>query len=152
EIPDWFKMVNRERFATSDGISAARMPSSALARFWTWLLMTLTADCSRLMAAPIDPRIPATLAIALLMSVRAVWAFVAVVRSSALMFAVEAPLVMALDEIEPTVTAIWLLDAASDRKIEVVVALNTDVPLKVVVLPMRSISALICVNSASRAP
>jgi len=50
------------------------------------------------------------------------------------------------------VTPIWLVELASDKKMEVVVAVKTDVPLNVVVLPMRSISALICVNSASRAP
>src|SRR5882724_6771907 len=59
---------------------------------------------------------------------------------------------MAAEVTVPTVTPIWLVEEASDRKMEVVVAVNTDVPLNVVVLPMRSISALICVNSASRAP
>jgi len=44
-----------------------------------------------------------------------------------------------------------LLEPASLRNTEVVVAENTEVPLKVVLLPMRSISALIEVNSASRA-
>src|SRR5690348_5638998 len=108
-------MVKRERFATSDGMSAARMPSSAEARFWTWLLMTFTADCRRLMPAPIEPRIPATFAMAVLMSPSAVWAFAAVVRSSVLMLAVELPLVIAVDAMVPTVTAIWLLEAASDK-------------------------------------
>src|SRR5215813_13011181 len=116
EMPDWFKIVKRERFATSDGISAARMPSSALARFCTWLLMTLTADCKRLMPAPMEPRIPATLAMAVSISVRAVWALAAVVRSSVDKLAVDAPLVMAADEIAPTVTPIWLVELASDRK------------------------------------
>src|SRR5215813_4598976 len=130
EMPDWFKIVKRERFATSDGISAARMPSSALARFCTWLLMTLTADCRRLMPAPIEPRMPATLAIAVLMWVRAVWAAVPVVPASESeeRFAVELPLVIADEEIVPTVTPIWLLELESDRKIDVVVAVNTDVP------------------------
>ena len=62
------------------------------------------------------------------------------------------PSVSEAEETVPTVTPIWLLEEASDRKMDVVVAVKTEVPLKVVVLPMRSISALICVNSASRAP
>src|SRR5438105_677713 len=93
-MPDWFKMVNRDRFATSDGMSAARIPSSALVRFCTWLLMTLTADCRRLMPAPIAPRMLATLAIALSMWPSAVWEFVpsVPVRVSAEMFTAFAPL------------------------------------------------------------
>ncbi len=61
---------------------------------------------------------------------------------------------MDVEASEPTVTEIVLLAAAelaSVRKMFVAVAVNTDVPLNVVLLPMRSISALICVNSASRA-
>src|SRR5882757_8779873 len=73
-MPAWLRMVKRERLATSDGMSAARMPSSALVRFWTWLLMTLTADCRRLMPAPMEPRMPATLAMAVSMWVKAVCA------------------------------------------------------------------------------
>jgi hypothetical protein len=47
----------------------------------------------------------------------------------------------------PTAKAILLLEPASLRKMLVVVAENTDVPLKVVLVPMRSISFLMEVNS-----
>jgi len=93
----------------------------------------------------------ATLAIALSMWPSAVWAATPVASASVSLEMSTAfepvPSVMEAEATVPTVTPIWLVELASDKKMEVVVAVKTDVPLNVVVLPMRSISALICVNS-----
>ena len=48
--------------------------------------------------------------------------------------------------------AISVLVLASLRKMEVAVVVNTEVPLKVVLEPMRSISARMAWNSVSSAP
>ena len=59
-MPVCSRMENFARDATVDGMSAARMLSSAPVRFWIWLLMTLAAACNRLTLAPNVPRNPAT--------------------------------------------------------------------------------------------
>src|SRR5690242_20781487 len=61
-------------------MSAARIPSSAEDRFCVWFCMTLTALWSRLIAAPMLPRVAATDWIAALMLVNAAWAAAAVVK------------------------------------------------------------------------
>ena len=64
-----------------------------------------------------------------------------------------APSPIPSEEITPVVAATVLVpvDVESLRNMSIEVALNTCVPLKVVFEPMRSISALIAVNSASSA-
>src|SRR5258707_7896026 len=145
-MPVWFRMLNLDRFATSCEMLAPRMLSSAADRFCTWLLMTVLADCNRLMLAPMVPRSAATLATAELISPSARAALAAVVRSWLRFW----PLTLA-DESAPVVVAMALDEPPSLKKMGVVVAEKTDVPLKVGLPPMRSISALIDVNSAFRA-
>lgn len=72
EMPDWFRIENSERLVTCCGMFAAVIWSWAAVRFCTCELITFTADCNRLMPAPIVPRKPATFEIALLMSFSAV--------------------------------------------------------------------------------
>jgi hypothetical protein len=138
EMPVWFRIWNLDKLPTSVAISAPRIWSSAAERFCTWLVITALADCSRLMFAPKVPRKAATLAIALLMSVRAVAAVAAVVRSSVARLTGLVP-PMLLEDRTPVVVPMELLEPASLRNTEVVLAENTEVPLNVVLLPMRSI-------------
>ena len=92
------------------------------------------------MTAPTVPRLEATELMAVLISLRAVVAFVTVVMSAAR----ARP---ALDSV-PTVVVMVLFDPPSLRKMDVVDAEKTDVPLNVVLAPIRSTSALIEVYSA----
>src|SRR5271165_5694480 len=101
-------------------MSAALMPFCAEVRFCTWLLMTADAAFNRLTPAPMTPRIAATEVMAELISIRAACAFVALVRS------VVRPRPPVPDEDKmPTEMPMVLDEFASDRKIEVVAAVNT---------------------------
>src|SRR2546423_824302 len=127
-MPVWFRMLNLDRFATSWVMFAPRMLSSAAVRFCTWFPITVLADCNRLMLAPMVPRRAATLATAALISVRARAALEAVVRSFVLRL-VGVPVPMLLDDNTPVVVAIELDEPPSLKKMEVVLAEKTDVPL-----------------------
>ncbi len=81
-IPVCCRMLYFVMAATSLPISAARIPSDAADRFWTWLFMTLFAACNWFTLAPRVPRTPAMPAIASLIEVRAAWAAVALVRTA----------------------------------------------------------------------
>src|SRR5258708_25387622 len=102
-------------------MSAARMPSSALVRFCTWLLMTLTADCRRLMPAPIAPRKLGTLAMALSIWPRAVCALapVASTKGSVEMLTAFAPVPSVLEDeaTAPTAPPHWVVGEAADRQV-----------------------------------
>src|ERR1700677_1494479 len=74
-------MVYFERFAVVVPMSASMIPLSAFCTFIIWLFITLVAAWSWFELAPRLPRRAATAAIALLMSVRAVWAEAAVVSA-----------------------------------------------------------------------
>jgi len=78
-MPVWFRIWNLVRLATSCEISASRIPLWAAVKFWVWLLMTLTALCSRLMLAPNAPRVAATDWMAVSMVARAAVAAAALV-------------------------------------------------------------------------
>ena len=128
-IPVWLKTDSRDRFAMVDGMSAAMMLFSAAVRFVTSVVITAVASCKRTTEAPIEPRSLATVWMAVLMAVRAVCASLALRRS---VFtggvALDAKPRLVADR-TPTVFVIVLVELASDRKMDVVLAVKTDVPL-----------------------